>query len=349
MSTATVTLSDAALMLREALKDKRYRATPLGLEVARYIRWKRNEWGATAETIRDYESILAKLCLFFADLLITDLETPVGTERLRECWDYHWGDKAARTRAKVRSVWVDFFDWAVREQRGRVEEDGNIAQQSIKGNPARALASPKRRGVKREPFGGNLVQKVIQGQAYLPDKLAVILVVQYALRRAELAAVRFRDFDFERRQLTLVGKGGKVRIVPIVDESFWRELGATEITLGGADAARDLYLVALRRKIGMEVFYWHHHAIVPRTVHTWWYDRLVEAGLTDEDNRKGFGMHRGRHTVATEILRATGNLVAAQEMLGHSDISTTRDSYAEFDTADLARVLKSFRGDGETE
>lgn len=333
--TPKVTLSDAALMLREALKDKRYRATPLGLEVARYIRWKRNEWGATAETIRDYESILAKLCLFFADLELGGLETPVGTERLRECWDYHWGDKAARTRAKVRSVWVDFFDWAVREQRG------------IHGNPARALASPKRRGVKREPFGGNLVQKVIAGQSYLPDKLAVILVVQYALRRAELAGVRFRDFDFERRQLTITGKGGKVRVLPIVDESFWRDLGATEILLGGPEAARDLFLVAKRRKDWHQTWYWHHSGLVPRSIHTWWYNRLEEAGITDDENRRGFGMHRGRHTVATEILRETGNLVAAQELLGHSDISTTRDAYAEFDTNDLARVLRSFRKDGE--
>jgi site-specific recombinase XerC len=333
---SSVTLSDAALMLREAIKDKQYRSTPLGLEVARYIRWKRNEWGATTETIRDYESILAKLCLFFADLQLTDLETPVGTERLRECWDYHWGQRTARTRAKVRSVWVDFFDWAVREQRG------------LHGNAARALASPKRRGVKREPFGGNLVQKVISGQGYLPDKLAVILIVQYALRRAELASVRFRDFDFERRQLTIVGKGGKVRVVPIVDESFWRDLGATEISLGGPDIARDLYLVAKRRKVGMRVVFWHHRALVPRSVHTWWYNRLEEAGVTDEENRRGFGMHRGRHTVATEILRQTGNLVAAKELLGHSDISTTEEAYASFDTADLARVLLSFRGDGES-
>jgi hypothetical protein len=34
---------------------------------ARYYRWKKNEWGATAETLRDYEAILAKLALDHAD------------------------------------------------------------------------------------------------------------------------------------------------------------------------------------------------------------------------------------------------------------------------------------------
>jgi hypothetical protein len=62
-----LTLADAARMMREALRDRSYRSTPLGLEVARYYRWKKNEWGATADTLRDYEAILAKLALDHAD------------------------------------------------------------------------------------------------------------------------------------------------------------------------------------------------------------------------------------------------------------------------------------------
>ena len=53
--------------MREALKDKSYRATPLGLLVGRYVRWFRNEWGATPRTIVDYEAILARTALTLAD------------------------------------------------------------------------------------------------------------------------------------------------------------------------------------------------------------------------------------------------------------------------------------------
>jgi hypothetical protein len=49
-----VTLGEAARKLRAALKDRSYRATPLGSAVSRYYRWKKNEWGATPETLRDY-------------------------------------------------------------------------------------------------------------------------------------------------------------------------------------------------------------------------------------------------------------------------------------------------------
>jgi hypothetical protein len=50
-----------------AVKDKSYQSSPLGTLVGRYIRWFRNEWGATPATIRDYEAILARMSLTLAD------------------------------------------------------------------------------------------------------------------------------------------------------------------------------------------------------------------------------------------------------------------------------------------
>jgi len=77
--TVRLTLGEAARIMREAVKDKSYRATPVGLEVAHFIRWFRNEYGATSETLRDYEAILAKLAIDHADLALTDFEPPAGT------------------------------------------------------------------------------------------------------------------------------------------------------------------------------------------------------------------------------------------------------------------------------
>ena len=71
----------------ERMKDKSYRATPIGLEVAHFMRWFRNEYGATPETLRDYEAILAKLALDHADLELGDFEPPAGTTCLREFID----------------------------------------------------------------------------------------------------------------------------------------------------------------------------------------------------------------------------------------------------------------------
>lgn len=55
-----LTWGQVALMIRASVRDKSYQRTPVGVMVARYIRWFRNEWGATATTIRDYEAVLAR-------------------------------------------------------------------------------------------------------------------------------------------------------------------------------------------------------------------------------------------------------------------------------------------------
>src|SRR5206468_5146062 len=108
-----LTLGDAARIIREAVKDKSYRATPLGLLVGRYLRWFRNEYGATESTIRDYEAILARMSLLLADR--EPLE--VSTEDLREVIDT-WAMRHARTRAKVTSVIRAVWVWA--------EEEGHV-------------------------------------------------------------------------------------------------------------------------------------------------------------------------------------------------------------------------------
>jgi hypothetical protein len=64
---ARLTLGEAARIIREAVKDKSYRKTPLGQLVGRYLRWLRNEYGATDSTIRDYEAVLARMSLLLAD------------------------------------------------------------------------------------------------------------------------------------------------------------------------------------------------------------------------------------------------------------------------------------------
>jgi hypothetical protein len=64
---AELTLGEAARIFRKAVKDKSYRKTPLGQLVGRYLRWFRNEYGATDSTIRDYEAVLARMSLLLAD------------------------------------------------------------------------------------------------------------------------------------------------------------------------------------------------------------------------------------------------------------------------------------------
>jgi hypothetical protein len=86
----------------------------LGQLVGRYLRWFRNEYGATPSTLRDHEAVLARMSIMLADKEPID----VSVDDLRDVIDL-WGERSPRTRQKVTSVVRAFWSWA--------EEQGHIA------------------------------------------------------------------------------------------------------------------------------------------------------------------------------------------------------------------------------
>jgi integrase/recombinase XerD len=328
-----LTLGDAARIMRDALKDRSYRATPLGLEVARYYRWKKNEWGATEETLRDYEAVLRNLCVYFADLELTDLEPPVGTERIREVWDHYWGDKSARTRAKCLSIYRDFFKWAVREGR-------------MYGDPTIAISRPRIRSTVRSTFSQDNVEKIIAAQPRLRDKIALRLLFHLGLRKGELSRLQFKHFDLPRSRVTIQGKGGKVRQVPIVDEHLRLDI---ERHILERDPDPQEFLLYPERigprnnlqnpqtgKAPMDRL-WENRmkGMTSTSMHRWWHRCLENARVEPRP------MHEARHTAITELIRHPGaNLKHAQLLAGHSTIQTTADIYGHLDDKDLEKVMR---------
>lgn len=64
------------------MKNKAYRAFPLGQEAGAYLRQNRGR--LLSNTYKTYETCLDKLARYFADLELSDFEPPLGTERLEE-------------------------------------------------------------------------------------------------------------------------------------------------------------------------------------------------------------------------------------------------------------------------
>jgi len=54
-------------------------------------------------------SCLDKLARYFADLVIEDLEPPMGTTRIEDFLEAHWGSAAPRTYNKNLSIVTDFL------------------------------------------------------------------------------------------------------------------------------------------------------------------------------------------------------------------------------------------------
>jgi site-specific recombinase XerC len=310
---------------RGLVKDKSYRALPLGLEAGHYLRAKRKR--LTDSSYRDYESILYKLARYFADLEISDLEPPVGTERLEEFLEEQWGERAGRTYNKALSVLRDFFKF-------------QVLRGNLHGDPTLLIERAKTRGVHRETFSDDQRAAILAAQGDMRDRLALRLLLDYGLRKGALQRVQFKHFDHQRRRLTIFTKSGKIRDVPIPHPAFWHDLGRLLIE---AEAQPHHHLLPRQKAIprkGKTIM--HRFPDQPMGVHglhDWWYRCLHRAGIVAEGTTSGERMHKARHSAGQRVLDKTGNLKAVQKLLGHESIQTTGDIYTDWDIDQLAETL----------
>ena len=147
-----------------------------------------------------------------------------------------------------------------------------------------------------------------QHKRLVPRDLAIVYTLAYTgVRRAELLSLTTKHVDFEHRTLRVIGKGDQERIIPISGHLY--------------DV---LYPYCKSLPNGARLF-----PLSPRrlnTLITFWSRR---AGV------EHLHPHSFRHFCATQLIEAGIPLHVIQQILGHSDISTTVRSYAGVDSKDL--------------
>lgn len=257
-----LTLAAAARVMREAVRDKSYRALPLGQDVEQYLRAKRRR--LTDASYRDYEGCLDKLCRHFLDLRLADFEPPIGTRHIEDFLHAQWGDAAPRTLNKNLSIVRDFFKWAV-------------LHGELHGDPTLPVERAKARGVHRETFSTDVCRALLADNPDLRDRVALRLLLDYGLRKGSLRAVQYRHFDHVRKRLTVFAKGGKVRELPIPHPSFWHDL---ERLILDTQAKPSHYLMARQKTIpraGVRRF--PDKPMSDHGMHRWWYGCLARAGI----------------------------------------------------------------------
>ena len=330
-----LTAAELAPMIRRAVKDQSYRRTPIGTMVGRYIRWLRNEWGATPATIRDYEAILARMSLTLADRELIE----VSIEDLRDVIDL-WAARSARTRQKVTSVIRAFWAWA--------EEEGHIAI-----SPAAKIRRPRaeKKIAKLLPAGART--RFLESAKTPRDRLALYCLLALGVRQAELRGIQVRDLDPDRAELRVRGKGQKERPLPlrgpILDEL--RLYLSTDLPhVGRLPEPDDFLLYPIQPRVvgklsegqAKRAFEaWPKRMPSPQSVHRWWYRMAQAAGLVGPGQTAGLNMHRARHTFAVELRRVAG-LDAASQALGHEDLTTTLGIYGHRDQSDLETAMDAY-------
>lgn len=138
------------------------------------------------------------------------------------------------------------------------------------------------------------------------DRLIVVLLYSTGIRRAELISLKVEDADLSRKILRVMGKGGKMREIPLTDEVCEKIL---------------LYLRKVGAKPGMPLF----ATDSGKPLYPAFVNRVIKRQLTDFGGFTGKrSPHVLRHTIATHLLNRGADINAIKEMLGHASLSTTQ-------------------------
>jgi integrase/recombinase XerC len=165
--------------------------------------------------------------------------------------------------------------------------------------------------------------------AELRDRAIAELLYGSGLRLAELTGANVGDLDLAAGFITVRGKGGKVRQVPLGRHCItairaWLAIRAAAGDPGGKSAPVPDPTPLFTGRGGRR--------IAPRTVQL----RLKRLAIRQLGSDE-LHPHMLRHSFASHLLESSSDLRAVQELLGHADISTTQ-IYTHLDFQHLARV-----------
>jgi integrase/recombinase XerC len=283
----------------------------LGAQIEQFLAELRRA-NVSAHTLRNYASDLAQFLQYFT---IKDKVTVEEIDMLaiREWLGHLYSERLAavsmrRKLAAVRSL----FKYLLRE--------GVVAT-----NVARLVRTPKAPKALPVVMTAEQTNTLVDGvavnrleQPYPARDLAIFeLLYGCGLRISELVGLNLEDFDFSEHWIRVRGKGRKERQIPYGTK---------------AAAALDRYL-AIRSSADRAVFLNHRGGrLTDRGARgiVKFYARMITGDSSIHP-------HSLRHAYATHLLSDGADLRSIQELLGHSQLSTTQ-KYTQVSLTDLMAV-----------
>lgn len=260
------------------------------------------ERGLSKRTLSAYQHDLENCIEFLARQGITDPNHVTPTVLRTWIFSLHEVGLAPSSIRRAQSAVRTFFRFL-------------LAEGWLSVDPTERLESPKIRDRLPEFLTKEETQRLLnspnpQKSLYWRDRSILELLYASGVRVSELVGLLISGLDLDDSFITVFGKGGKERIVPVGVPALLtlrRYLSELRPKLDQAEGRGHVYLNARGR---------------PLTRESVW--KLVRDSGRRADINKNVSPHTLRHTFATHLLEGGADLAAVQELLGHVDISSTQ-------------------------
>lgn len=211
-----------------------------------------------------------------------------------------------------------------------------VIEKVVKDNPSETITMPKIKkslpDILTEEDVLKLLDIELNDNFSYRNKAMLELMYATGLRVSELVNLKLQDIDLSQDIVRTFGKGSKERIIPIGD--YAKEYLEKYIYE---------YRSSMLKRSNNEYIFLNNHG---QKMTRQGFFKIIKKIAKEKGIEKELSPHTLRHSFASHLLKYGADLRTIQELLGHSDISTTQ-IYTHITNEELKNNYKSFHPHGD--
>lgn len=285
--------------------------------ISLFLQYLQYEKNYSSHTVLSYRTDLFQFC----DFLGTDPSefnpTLVSQSTIQQ-WILSFMERGVSPRSISRKISSLKSFWRFLMKRGLVDK-----------NPALKLVLPKTNKPLPAFYKQQEMDNVLSennrtgGFEAVRNRMIIDLFYETGMRVSELVSLTDSSVDFDARQLRVIGKRNKERIIPL-GETICQDLRVyQEIRNRVTDIKCDALFV---RKNGMKMY--------SKAIYN-----IVHNEMAQFSTLKKQSPHVLRHTFATILLNNGADINAVKDLLGHSSLAATQ-VYTHVSFSELNKIYK---------
>jgi len=287
--------------------------------IIEFLRYLLIDKGYSNNTIESYKRDLEKFLDFNKNKNIEDIKNEDLKEYVKYLKEINLNEKSvARNISSLKS----FYKFL-------------IIEKYINNNPTDALFLPKVKKSLPNTLSEDEVLKLLDikltDNFSYRNKAMLELIYATGLRVSELINLKLQDIDLTQDIIRTFGKGSKERVIPIGDyakEYLEKYIYEYRGSMLKRESCEYLFLNNHGKKMTRQGFF-----------------KILKKIAKEKGIDKEFSPHTLRHSFASHLLKYGADLRTIQELLGHSDISTTQ-IYTHITNEELKKNYEDFHPHG---